>query len=554
MRRAGIFALVLMLVTSMVAPSAMAAASASSPDSPDNCDNLINILGLEFSPTGEADECREQRQATELVQNVSWPDIYASGLAQADLRKSGSVAIANHLNDSKTYARTIVKSEAVKMFNNGSNKSAIKSSVNDSVESYYAVMQQNLLTTHNANLNQLWFAAQAETQADLTYAVVYLQNENRPYDYPSGADGTGKAFDVDAFDIALENRTVSLVDDSEMNISVIDQAGTLWVEPTGQVRSYDTYENIHFYTTDPSTNFSDHLTMARNNSVVAYEQETYRTTFSDINNTTADMKHQGAQFVDLLFQNYNQSEGVPISEVLNPNDLATQWNTNYETTGYYGWLSATLGLTGLEGNINSSFAINYNPRVDHFTNGNYSLNGTTIGDNGPVSTFNNTTGDTRDFAFVSGESYNISGTLMTDWDPTPNKSYAFQRGETYDTANTDVPVVFIEQLENDSRIIRLNGTFTISELTNVQTGESVNSTDLEEQNQQTWEENSSVTEIRNLVEYRNKSVNVVGSSDGSGGGGGGFNFGFDAGMAGIGAIAVLLGGAYLVSSGASKAS
>jgi hypothetical protein len=299
--------------------------------------------------------------------------------------------------------------------------------------------------------------------------------------------------------------------------------------PTGYRRAYEAW-----FASDPTYDFSsgifpdgDTSNYNKTNSVQIYDEGEYVVVWNEIEAASSGVKANAKQYVDALFANYNQSEGINVTEELTANDVASQWNTNYNTTGYYGWIAAHLGISGLEGNVNSSFAINYTPRVNHTENGNYSLN-----DSG-----------TTEYAFVAGESVNISGTLMTDWAPAKTNG-SFLRGETYDTANANAPVLFIEQVNStESRVVRLNGTFTIDTLTNAKTGETINSTSLEEQNQQTWEGNTTEQQIQKFIEYRNKSVSINEVNDGSATGG--FSFG-SIGPFGAGALGLLvLGGLFV---------
>ena len=496
--------LVVALVVAVAVQPMLGAALASSASTsttasavPDDCRNsfteaFLETLTLRAQPLVDEGECKAQ----ELVANATWADIYASGLAQADLGKAGRTPVLNHLNDSKTFARTIVKSTAVKAFNNGTSKSQIKAKVNDSVEEYYAPMHENLISTHNANLNQLWYIWNTEANNSVdSVAVTYLQNDNRPFDY-SQSGPSGKLWDKDAYTPDWELRTLNatLVDGSTTNMSALWLSdGNYWIEPTQQ--HPDTYTNgrsFHYFATDPTSNVSNDLVMNRSNSVVVYDHEEYADAFERINQTAEDVKVNAEKYVDGLFATYNQSQGINVSEVLDPITLSSQWNTNYESTGYHGWMAAEIGLTGLEGNISSSFAINYTPAADQLCSYSGGLNGS----------------GNRSCAFTAGNTTQMDGTLMTDWAPSKTNG-SFVRNQTYDTSNANVSVLFVEQVTaNRSRLVRLNGTFEVYRLTNVQTGETLNATELEEQNQQTWEENSTVEQLRSLLEYRNRSVTI----------------------------------------------
>jgi len=510
-----------LVAQSAVAPAMAAgstgAASLSATSSPDPCNpglldtaGLYNLLGI------KTDECAD-KQAQEMVTNTTWADFYASGLALNDHMESSRVVAENHVEDSKTYARTIVKTEAVQAFNNGSSESEINTIVNDSVEDYYATMERNLLTTVSSINNQLYYQAQASHDVGSNRAIViHPQMATSPthpdgtYDYTVTNISRATTADpylsseVTAFNgIETINTTYSLVNGKEYNFTVLGnydsgEGGWAWTsDPTGTVTGNYGPHDVSFWVQDPNnpgdgTSSPDVTTLTQDNVVKTYDRGKFDNSLQKIKVASQNVKVEGEQFVDLLFANYNQSEGVPIQDVLNPNDLTSQWNTDYNTTGYYGWIASTLGLTGLEGNINSSFKISYTPSVNHTDTGEVSINGS----------------GTHDYAFVAGSSYNLSGTLMTDWDPTgPGDSVAFERGKTYDTSNATAPVLFVEQVnDTESRVIHLEGTFTVTELTDVRTGDTINATDLEEQNQQTWNESSSVEEISSLADYRESVI------------------------------------------------
>jgi hypothetical protein len=146
-------------------------------------------------------------------------------------------------------------------------------------------------------------------------------------------------------------------------------------------------------------------------------------------------------------------------------------------------------LTGLNGSVDESFEITYTPAE------------------------NSSLSDSENATFQSGESYNLTGTLFTNWEPSSTNG-SFERGTTYNTSNADSPVWVIYQA-NDSttEIAELNGEFTIDTLTDVSTGEEVNSTTLEENNRGSYNATLDQARMEWLINYHDNITN----DDGGGG-------------------------------------
>jgi hypothetical protein len=498
-------ALVLAIVVGLVAQSAVAPAMAAPEDDGafgDECGRTFTELTVDVL-TGSL-SASAKCEAQDLVANATAADLYVSALAQKDLRNAGLTPIENHVEDSRTFARTIAKTEAVKAFNNGSSKAETKSIVNESVEDYYTTMQLNLAETHRANVNQLLYLYNI-----VVNSTSYDENTFVSHDEFATADGKWPSNDfftrASGVELSVEQRGYTMLNGTNETVAALNVSeGYYYLSPffrgTPTTNSNKKYENYYINNPNTSGGTGDSVIIDSTTHEIAYYHGGYVQTNWKIENASADVKVNAEQYVDALYSTYNQSEGVPVDEVLDPLTLTAQWNTDYNSTGYHGWVAAELGLTGLEGNVNSSFEIAYTPRVNH-TPQQFALNGSST-----------------EYAFVDGVESNMSGTLYTDWKPASTNG-SFQKGATYDTANANTAVLFIEQVDaNSSRVVTLNGTFTIDSMTNVQTGESVNETTLDEQNQQTWNASSTEEEITNLTEYRQKVIeNYETSSTGGGG-------------------------------------
>jgi hypothetical protein len=551
LRRLGVLVLVLAIALQPAVGGAMAA-----PDDDGPCGGPTHVYGERYSAATNAAECQDLKDAQPQGGNATWADIYASGLALNDLEDSTTTNILNHLEDARTIAKMEAKAEAVREFKNGTNRSAAKADVNQTIADYYATLQSNAYESHRAQINQIWYNMEAANQSGVhTDAMMYNQsyqpNYNGPGKYPvlEIPGGTSKYWDFDNSNKVYdkENITVPLVNGTTMTLPVINQTATdLNPGHYGELNPYnlttssnDDVTAVYALNPDYFAGNSPTSTTQYNSSSVTemYDQGEYLRLTQEIQNQSEEIQLEAAgnppnatSYVDALYNTYDSPSDLNVTEVLSPIELAREWNTNLNTTGNYGWLAAEYGLTTLNGSVGTSFAIEYTPRSNHTRTKLLSLNGS----------------GNQTYAFTAGETYNMSGTLFAD-----AGSLTFQPNETYDTANF-TGVVFIEQLQNGSRAVELNGTFTVTALSDPSTGESLNQTSLVDQTYDDFDADSTDEQLRRLANYRDTVTNSYDS--GGGGGGGGLNFGFNLGMAGIGGIAILLGGAYLVTSGASKAS
>lgn len=152
------------------------------------------------------------------------------------------------------------------------------------------------------------------------------------------------------------------------------------------------------------------------------------------------------------------------------------------------------------------------------------------------------------YAPDGGESVYLSGALFTDWKPSSTNG-SFDVNSTYDTANSgDESVVFLDSTQGGQApgYYTLNGSFTVVDLFNAETGEPVNSTEMEDYNSQTFDSALTQDEITRILDdyYTNKYEDLWGGGDitiGGGGGGGGIG-GVFSGLAnalGVGGVIVL---------------
>jgi hypothetical protein len=501
--------LVVVAVLALVVQASAPGAAQSSPETPEECDRGYLestwqvITGTYDYNSGKCHEARAHQNATAA-------DIYASGLALADMQQGAQVSLGNNLEYSRTVVRAAAKAEAVRQFQNGSNQSVTEAAVNETIEEYYATLQANLLETHDAQLAQVEYNYNAENQEGL--AVLWFEGSNNKLE-PWG-ESLDLAWSLTGSDgvVSFENYSTSLVNGTTVNYTGMTQQG-------GNVHEFlDTGHDTAEIGVSP--------TQDETNVYLIYDGEYYKESWNRIESMTSGVKSNATAYVGDLYATYDNASDLNVTEVLDPLTLAQEFNTNLNSTGSYGWQAAEIGLTGIEGSVNESFTIQYTPFSNHTVE---NIPGGLNQTSEPVYRYN------------TGQTVNISGTFFTSWAPASTNG-TFQTGTTYNTSNADSPVMFVVQTENGTHTAELDGEFTITELTDVTTGDSLNETTLETKNQQTWNASSTREELRALAEYRDS----VSGTYSTGGGSGGFNLGgLSLGGAALGGL-VTLGAALLV--------
>jgi hypothetical protein len=177
--------------------------------------------------------------------------------------------------------------------------------------------------------------------------------------------------------------------------------------------------------------------------------------------------------LDLWVGNYHSSYtagDINETDLLDPTTLAQEFSTSYNDTGYYGYAAGSLAVQGTNGTFNESFTVEL-------------ADGTVL-----------------------------NGTLFTDWSPASTNG-SFVTGTTYNISNADAPVYFAT---NDGlRLIQQD--FTITTLTDVKTGETVNETQLEDYNRQTADTSLTADQLAQLLELRQELDEKQAQAGGGGG-------------------------------------
>jgi hypothetical protein len=374
----------------------------------------------------------------------------------ASSQKTLDVVMTNQVEDgSRTVAWSKGKAAAVKAMNNGANESETKAAAKEAVEDYYTTMEMNLVNSRNDSINKAAYLDEVyKSQGSLSGSFIFARQGGLDAGYS----------DMGTSEFTLVNGTV---------VTVATPVGTDtdtikmdWT-PGSRTANY-TGPTTDFGAATLHANYEANVTPSRPDGLVVNGTRS-AALFSEIANANSQMKSN----LDLWVGNYHSSYtagDINETDLLDPSTLAQEFATDYEDTGYYAYAAGDLAVQGTNGTFNESFTI--------------VLNDSTV----------------------------LNGTLFTDWEPSATGG-SFETGTTYQIDNATAPVYFAT---NDGlRLIQQD--FEITEMTNVQTGETVNSTQLQDYNRQTADTSLTADQLAQLLELRQELDEKQAQAGGGGG-------------------------------------
>jgi len=252
------------------------------------------------------------------------------------------------------------KARIVEAINNGTtDTNTIQSEVNQTIEDYYSVREQNLISQYNSDMFQIEYAINTSlNDSGLNDRLVNLttkENDNgmsqveilqlRSWDPSSSED----------VNYTLVNGTKTTHRNIGANIGMYNYYHDEW---TGYARngSYGLY-NWTYYKSSSSTDWYNSSIRVKNVSgpdidrnisgSVVMNFTAYEQALGDIENAATQVKsNYDTSFVSSVVTSYNKGE-LNLSELLTPEQLAQDWATSYNQTGesIYKWANlAALGL------------------------------------------------------------------------------------------------------------------------------------------------------------------------------------------------------------------
>lgn len=367
--------------------------------------------------------------------DVVHSDIYTKALTTADTREQVLLETRSHLNQSYGISLAKGKLELIEGLNNNSTSSAeALSNGLDRVDQFYATQQLRMISYLNRELlkwNQTIQTVQAHSGLGLQDITT-----TELCGYPDSSDVEPQF---------LENN-VTLA-----NGTTVTQYGFIWDPYDGNdggncrhhvIVPRDISEDSMTFTngaTGESYTYQArplNITDPTGNDTIAHlvGGPSYIETWDQINQSYQRARDNLIGVHDDLFQQYQAGE-LTAPEALGPLESLITASTNYEDTGYYSYRALSLAQTGAATNASYAFTVNW------------SQAGTT--------TTHTDTGQ----LFIAED----TATLET--------------GVEYDASNMTAWLVHNE--DGGAVETRLNGTFTITDMVDTETGEPVNTTSVQ---------------------------------------------------------------------------
>ncbi|AKH97353.1 hypothetical protein [Halanaeroarchaeum sulfurireducens] len=404
--------------------------------------------------------------------DAAMADVYAGARTIHESQTTALAVVDNRLTDARSPAMTEAKIAMVHAHSAGKNETEATRAAHAAIEEYYSPIV--------ANLNALWgqkvgywnYSAHAEIQSSGSFGA-WVGGESMPL---TVTDGT--------YHPTLVNRSLTLPNGSEVPTVAIH--GTLDGSAYDLHYSGDAYLSGDNATAHPDAVGNEvvysHLTEQTYHVLLEVPSQTQEDwaydRLSDIVPTTgvsepsdtlhyyhdsvyAEIEQLQANvdpLVNATYQQYDPDE-IDTTDVLSPTELASRAATEYNSTGYYAFLASQFAMMGYAGNLPTSHVVEYN--------------GTTY--NGSV--------------FYTGD--DLSG---------------LETGRLYDPADYAGAFVMAYQDGTESATLDLEGPFTIVEMIDTRTGETVSNATMAEYTYETTNATELLAELERLVDAREEIV------------------------------------------------
>lgn len=450
-------------------------------------DSLVGAFITGFVSPNQSGDCRFNPDDGSYA-NLSHTEHYSQGLTQDQNNDNFLTAGENFQKEARMLAWSEAKLAAVNSLNKGSNASEISEAMNESVDDYLSQHQYQVL-------NQ---------QSTGTVVGEYIWEDNASHVAIRDGNNHTVAGFVDV-EYQLLNGTKIWVR------SPIDSTGTV---PAGN-RATGNFSNVtggEYNESELSTMFAGspddfvatNVTTDMGQNPLLYSEVANLSSFGRASNLEADiyfaaegLRQQTPQYASAINTTYNASE-LNVTDVLSPAELAGRAGSDYSSTGYYGFLATELAALGYSGDFNSSVTMNW------------TRNGSTV-------TYDGT-------PFYTGDDLQ-----------------KLERNTSYNATSLNGTFVLAAQKEdgNGTFIEVDKGDFTLTSITNPNTGESLNNTSLVDYSYNSTSADDLEGELENMSEARDYYYEQQSAA------GGGWNFNLGGTQTGViialAAVVFLLG-------------
>ncbi|WP_411964535.1 hypothetical protein [Haloferax sp. YSMS24] len=496
-KRIGSLALAGMLVTT-AATAPVAAQSSTVTIEYEHC-GVNDLIFQAFSKLTGGDEpaCLQGGISYDDYANISATDGYAASLSVKDSVDSYSTTTQNRLQDTRTIAYSKAKISIINDLNNDTALTQAKNNANISAADYYAQVEANTLRDWNAKMAEMKYINGSEATV-YHYEPGDTQQEWQPlgewgdipegfYEYPYTLTN-GSTINVTVFmqghyenedpnDGTIDEIVlVAPLPDSELD-AVADYIATL--HPTDSGYGYSQY-------TGPADGIGIKDPVSTNNTVIIQNQD-YRDILNEIYNQKQQVTNNMGPVADGYYSTYNAGD-IDSTDLarMDPSVIANEAGTEFNSTGYYSYAAMQLAAIGYKGNLNNSHTLTV-----HNANGSDTI---------------------------------VNGTLFYTGDDAPA---GWDTGTRYNFSDYNGTFYFAFQETNSSGIYDLSDYgdgFTITEATNVKTGETVNTTSA---HQYVYEDTNATAlqdQIDELTQLRQELEDAISRTSTTSGGTSGVSF------------------------------
>jgi hypothetical protein len=468
------FAVVSGMVLSGVGPGggAVGTASAWEMGTEGECDALDYTVHLVSFQEVNGDSC-DLRFGDESDLS-SHTDHYQQGQSWNQSLGGYHQATSNFGNDTTALAWSKAKITIVNNLNDGNTSSVVKGEANETVRDYYSQQQLMLLNRYE----EYYISANYTRSANSNYIEYYKTNTGDTLSFKGLAET----------EITLANGTTVW-----KHMPIVYDAGNVIHVPirvsatTGNYRDNDASvangiqaDSHALRYTAPSTGYNPVGPLLGNDKYDAWDK------WAD---QEAQVTANVNTYVDGVYSEYQQGE-INATDIADPQTLAQQAATDYNSSGYYSYAATNLAALGYAGDMGSSF---------HVTTANNSYNGTLFYTADDVDQFE--TGTTYQLSSLNGSAY-----------------------------------MAVQKDNGNGTIIRLKEDFTVESITDTSTGEAMTNTTIESYTYDSTNSSNLADEIARLSQLREEYEQAQTT-----GGTGGFDLGGNTGViAGLLAVVALL--------------
>jgi len=488
-RKAGTLGVTALLVTSVAFSGALGPASAvdsaqaASIGDVTNCTSayvqtgIYSLTGLGYdtarSYSAIDEKCDFGADAANATQLAVYETTHAQNYSSLHYRETFN----NMQQDTTSAAWSKAQIVIVNSLNDGKNASQAKAAAKEAVDDYYASQQKAVLhewegkvLTYRNHIDETWLKYQNK---DGSYISSFNGETWIEYELANGEVVRLTSLSVEGLGMLTPAQTTVpalSVNDTSSGNGTLSNMG-------GQIRVGD-------------PNSSDVSTV--------YIMGPYQNSLEDVGAQRNQVHNNIDTYVDGVYQDYQQGD-INASDLANASGqaIATQAATDYNSTGHYGLANAAMAGLGAAGDTNASHTVNTTRETQSIEDGNVT---------------------------TTTEKVQVSGTLFY----TGDDNQSFVTGETYDPANlTGEVYMTVSSMSNRSTGEMLNSSgwfhvkepFTVSEATNVVTGESINETVMEQREYNQTDPSQLEDDLNQTRETRNyweRQMSIATGGEGSG--------------------------------------